>query len=190
MSCRNIVPIYQLAIQEAVCTLAPVSMTWVMSCAIVIAFCGMMIFTFRGAYYPIDYYYYDEKDLYPEDTDDEDYLMDNDCNDLILKQQEQSCQETMDIMEEEKRFDVYQDDEEKEYGWKRREQREKEQQQLIAAESFLSADLSFDDEDALLGQGSQIDATSTYDSSDEGYTSPNDSIVSDADDGEKTEATI
>lgn len=114
MSCRNIVPIYTTAIYEATCTMSPVSITWCMSCSLVIAFFGMLSIMFRGAYYPIDYYYYDEKDLYPtEDESNDDpsnHLSDNECNDLVLREQEERCYETIELVREEDHFDVYNDD--------------------------------------------------------------------------------
>ena len=77
--------------------MSPVGTTWVFSCTVVIAFFGMLSIMFRGAYYPIDYYYYDEKDIYPtedESGDDElaEPLADSECNDRVLKlQQKQYC---------------------------------------------------------------------------------------------------
>jgi len=114
MSCRNIVPIYTTAIYEATCTMSPVSMTWCLSCSIVIAFFGMLSIMFRGAYYPIDYYYYDEKDLYPTESESDDdpsnHLSDNECNDLVLEEQREQCNETIELVREEDHFDVYNDD--------------------------------------------------------------------------------
>jgi len=74
MSCRNVVPLYTMAVYEATCTMAPIAQTWVLSCTLVIAFFGMLSITFRGAYYPIDYYYYDEKDLYPTESESGDEI--------------------------------------------------------------------------------------------------------------------
>jgi hypothetical protein len=114
MSCRNIVPIYTTAIYEATCTMSPVSMTWCLSCCIVIAFFGMLSIMFRGAYYPIDYYYYDEKDLYPTESESDDdpsnHLSDNECNDLVLEEQRGQCNERIESVREEDHFDVYNDD--------------------------------------------------------------------------------
>ena len=69
---------------------------------------------FRGAYYPIDYYYYDEKDLYPTESESDDdpsnHLSDNECNDLVLEEQREQCNETIELVREEDHFDVYNDD--------------------------------------------------------------------------------
>ena len=76
---------------------------------------------FRGAYYPIDYYYYDEKDLYPTDDETNDgidnNLADNDCNDLVMRVQEDQLNGTRQVMRtEENHFDVYNDDDKKDNG--------------------------------------------------------------------------
>jgi hypothetical protein len=114
MSCKNIVPLYTRAVYDATCNMSPAGLTWMFSCSVVIAFCGMAIIMFRGAYYPIDYYYYDGKDLYPtEDESNEDlnnHLSDNECNDIIVRRQEDQCYETREVMRtEENHFDVYND---------------------------------------------------------------------------------
>lgn len=77
-----------------------------------------MAIMFRGAYYPIDYYYYDEKDLYPTSDDDscdeiEEPLTDSDCNDIVLKQQKKQIGMMMDMMQDTDHFDVYNDNEPK-----------------------------------------------------------------------------
>lgn len=114
MSCRNIVPLYTTSLYEATCTMAPNAQTWVLACSVVIAFSGMICIMFRGAYYPIDYYYYDEKELYPtDDESSEEHLVDNECNDLVLNEQEEQCEEIMEILAVEDHFDVYNDDEPK-----------------------------------------------------------------------------
>ena len=123
MSCRNIVPLYTTAIYDATCSQSPIAQMWVFSCAVLIAFFGCLCITFRGAYYPVDNYYYDEtgkgkqKELYPTDIDSkeelEQVLEDTDCNDLVLKEQEEECIETVEKMEEDPDIDVYEDDEKK-----------------------------------------------------------------------------
>eukprot|EP00536_Pseudo-nitzschia_multiseries_P010195 jgi/Psemu1/25317/gm1.25317_g len=123
MSCRNIVPLYTASIYDATCTQAPVSFMWVFACTMCIAFFGMMCIMFRGAYYPIDYYYYDsrkgERDLYPTDEDsyDDHNLADTPCNDLVLKEQEEQCIDVLESLEDITfgELDVYLDDEKKEY---------------------------------------------------------------------------
>eukprot|EP00537_Pseudo-nitzschia_pungens_P005384 CAMPEP_0172359134 /NCGR_PEP_ID=MMETSP1060-20121228/3365_1 /TAXON_ID=37318 /ORGANISM="Pseudo-nitzschia pungens, Strain cf. cingulata" /LENGTH=721 /DNA_ID=CAMNT_0013080639 /DNA_START=295 /DNA_END=2463 /DNA_ORIENTATION=+ len=122
MSCRNIVPLYTTSIYDATCTQAPVSFMWVFSCTVLIAFFGMMCIMFRGAYYPIDYYYYDagkgERDLYPTDEDsyDDHNLADTLCNELVLKEQEEQCIDVLESLEDITfgELDVYLDDEKKE----------------------------------------------------------------------------
>ena len=115
MSCRSIVPLYTTSIYEATCTMSPIGLTWVFSCSVVISFFGMLTIMFRGAYYPIDYYYYDEKDIYPTEDesggdDVDEPLVDSDCNDLVLSQQQKQAGKTMERMLEETHFDVYNDD--------------------------------------------------------------------------------
>eukprot|EP00533_Pseudo-nitzschia_delicatissima_P008040 CAMPEP_0116084042 /NCGR_PEP_ID=MMETSP0327-20121206/3592_1 /TAXON_ID=44447 /ORGANISM="Pseudo-nitzschia delicatissima, Strain B596" /LENGTH=629 /DNA_ID=CAMNT_0003574963 /DNA_START=323 /DNA_END=2212 /DNA_ORIENTATION=- len=114
MSCGNIVPLYTRAVYEATCTMGPVGQTWMFSCTVAIAFFGMMAIMFRGAYYPIDYYYYDEKELYPTDDSTNDgmdnHLADNDCNDLVMRVQEDQLNGTRQVMRtEQNHFDVYDD---------------------------------------------------------------------------------
>jgi len=114
MSCRNIVPLYTTAVYEATCTMSPVGLTWIFSCALVIAFFGMLAITFRGAYYPIDYYYYDEKDIYPTESESgdeiEEVLADNECNDLVKKKQKKQLKEAIGLLRREKdQFDIYSD---------------------------------------------------------------------------------
>lgn len=77
---------------------------------------------FRGAYYPIDYYYYDETgkggkdDLYPTDDDSkEDNLEDTECNELVLATQREECENIMEAIEKDGEADVYLDDDPKEY---------------------------------------------------------------------------
>ena len=118
ISCRNIVPLYTRAVYDATCTMAPKGQTWVFACSVVIAFCGMMTIMLRGAYYPIDYYYYDEKDLYPTEDESncemESHLVDSDCNDLILRVQEDQCDQSLEVIRtESKHFDVYYDNNKK-----------------------------------------------------------------------------
>mmetsp|Transcript_19053 Transcript_19053/g.39261 ORF Transcript_19053/g.39261 Transcript_19053/m.39261 type:complete len:742 (-) Transcript_19053:417-2642(-) len=115
MSCRNIVPLYTTSVYEATCTMSPVGTTWVFSCTVVIAFFGMLSIMFRGAYYPIDYYYYDEKDLYPTDEESgiQEPLADSVCNEYIAREQEDQCLGVLKLMEDEKHFVVYNDNEEK-----------------------------------------------------------------------------
>jgi hypothetical protein len=83
MSCQNIVPLYTNAVYDATCTYSIVGATWVFACSVCIAFFGCLCIMFRGAYYPLGYYYYDsgngngdgdEKSLYgtSEDNDDDD----------------------------------------------------------------------------------------------------------------------
>lgn len=122
MSCRNIVPLYTTAILDATCTQAPRAQTWVWSCSVVIAFFGMMCIMFRGAYYPIDYYYFDETgkggkdDLYPTDDDSkEGNLEDTECNELVLATQREECENIMEAVEKDGQADVYLDDDAKEY---------------------------------------------------------------------------
>ena len=125
MSCRNIVPLYTAAVYDATCNYSIVGQTWVFSCTCCIAFFGMMCIMFRGAYYPIEYYYYDatgegnKEDLYPQTDDDsgegiEQVLADTDCNALILEEQEEQCVEAIETMEKDGDVDVYEDDEKKE----------------------------------------------------------------------------
>ena len=80
MSCQNIVPLYTNAVYDATCTYSIVGATWVFACSVCIAFFGCLCIMFRGAYYPLGYYYYDsgngddgEKSLYgtSEDYDDD-----------------------------------------------------------------------------------------------------------------------
>lgn len=82
VACQNIVPLYTAVIYDATCTYSVVGATWMLSCSICIAFFGILCIMFRGAYYPLGYYYYEssdgEKSLYgtSEDGDDssEDYF--------------------------------------------------------------------------------------------------------------------
>ncbi len=114
MSCRNIVPLYTRVVYDATCGMGPVGQTWMFVCTVAIAFFGMLTIMFRGAYYPIDYYYYDEKDLYPTDDETNDdldnHLAENDCNDLVMRVQEDQLTGTRQVMRtEENHFDVYND---------------------------------------------------------------------------------
>jgi len=118
MACQNVVPIYTTFIYDAACSMSPIGLTWMLSCSVVISFFGMIIIMFRGAYYPIDYYYYDEKDLYATSDDDscdeiEEPLTDSDCNDIVLRQQRKQIEMTMELMKEDDHFDVYNDNEPK-----------------------------------------------------------------------------
>merc|ERR1711907_317108 len=76
MKCQNIVPLYTNLMYEASCQYSVVGAAWVFSCAVLIAFFGMLCIMFRGAYYPIDYYYYENKNspegksLYGTDSSD------------------------------------------------------------------------------------------------------------------------
>jgi hypothetical protein len=80
LTCQNIVPLYTNAIYDATCTYSIDGATWVFACTVCIAFFGCLCIMFRGAYYPLGYYYYDsgsgddgEKSLYgtSEDNDDD-----------------------------------------------------------------------------------------------------------------------
>merc|ERR1719162_11727 len=85
VACQNIIPLYTAVIYDATCTYSVVGATWMLSCSIFIAFFGILCIMFRGAYYPLGYYYYEsndgEKSLYgtSEDGDDssEDYFGDS-----------------------------------------------------------------------------------------------------------------
>mmetsp|Transcript_3085 Transcript_3085/g.8361 ORF Transcript_3085/g.8361 Transcript_3085/m.8361 type:complete len:720 (+) Transcript_3085:382-2541(+) len=115
MRCSKVVPLYTTSLYEATCTMSPIGLTWMLGCSLVISFFGMLSIMFRGAYYPIDYYYYDEKDIYPtedESGDDEiaEPLADSECNDRVLKHQQKQAGKTMERMLEETHFDVYNDD--------------------------------------------------------------------------------
>jgi hypothetical protein len=77
MSCQNIVPLYTNAIYDATCTYSIVGAKWVFACTVCIAFFGCLCIMFRGAYYPLGYYYYDsgngddgEKSLYGTSEDE------------------------------------------------------------------------------------------------------------------------
>lgn len=117
MSCRNIVPLYTTFIYDATCTQAPKSLGWAVGCTLCIAFFGMMTITFRGAYYPIDYYYYDATgkgepfDLYPptDDDDSSNNLEDTPCNEMVLEEQEEQCIEAMEAIAI-KGYEVYLDE--------------------------------------------------------------------------------
>merc|ERR1712238_593423 len=73
MSCPNIVPLYTNAIYDATCHYSVIGATWVFSCTVLIAFFGLLCIMFRGAYYPLGYYYYDagdgEKSIYGTSED-------------------------------------------------------------------------------------------------------------------------
>jgi hypothetical protein len=62
ISCPNIVPMYTSAVYKATCQTSVVGATWIFSCALLMAFFGMVCIMFRGAYYPIDYFYYSGAD--------------------------------------------------------------------------------------------------------------------------------
>ncbi|VEU40995.1 unnamed protein product [Pseudo-nitzschia multistriata] len=121
MSCRNVVPLYTAWIYESTCTLAPVSLNLVFMCIVCIAFFGMVCITFRGAYYPIDFYYYDatgrgdKQELYPTDEVGDSGLADTPCNEKVLEEQEDQCIDATEAMEESIEIQIYHDDEEKEY---------------------------------------------------------------------------
>merc|ERR1712238_476613 len=74
MSCPNIVPLYTNAIYDATCHYSVIGATWVFSCTVLIAFFGLLCIMFRGAYYPLGYYYYDagdgEKSIYGTSEDE------------------------------------------------------------------------------------------------------------------------
>jgi hypothetical protein len=80
VSCPNIVPLYTNAVYNATCETSIKGATWIFVCTLLMSFFGMLCIMFRGAYYPIDYFYYSgadgSKSLYStsesEDDDDDD----------------------------------------------------------------------------------------------------------------------
>ena len=54
MKCQNIVPLYTSTVYEATCDVSVRAATWLFAALFVVAFFGMLMIMFRGAYYPID----------------------------------------------------------------------------------------------------------------------------------------
>mmetsp|Transcript_4514 Transcript_4514/g.8330 ORF Transcript_4514/g.8330 Transcript_4514/m.8330 type:complete len:558 (-) Transcript_4514:63-1736(-) len=76
MTCSNIVPLYTNAVYEGMCQNNLVGAHWCFACLLLMSFFGMLCIMFRGAYYPIDYFYFtdeddDEKSLYSTSESDE-----------------------------------------------------------------------------------------------------------------------
>lgn len=81
VKCKNIVPLYTRTVYEATCVSSIRGTKWCFVSLLMISVFGMLMITFRGAYYPIGYYYEDDgKSLYSADEDDEllDFCSDDD----------------------------------------------------------------------------------------------------------------
>lgn len=86
ISCPNIVPLYTNAVYGASCETSIQAATWTFACALLVSFFGMVCIMFRGAYYPIDYFYYSGEDgsksLYSTSESDDGYDDGNDDSDV------------------------------------------------------------------------------------------------------------
>lgn len=68
LSCDSIVPLYTSTVYNTMCQNNMTAATWIFSCALVMSFFGMLLITFRGAYYP--FFIWEGKDDYStEDSD-------------------------------------------------------------------------------------------------------------------------
>ena len=79
LQCSNIVPLYTNAVYNGLCDDSLMGGKWCFSCFLLMAFFGMIGIMFRGAMYPVDYFFMneDEKDLYATSNSDEDSMEDD-----------------------------------------------------------------------------------------------------------------
>jgi hypothetical protein len=62
MSCPNIVPLYTNAVYNQLCQDNVAGAKWCFTCFLLMSFFGMLCIMFRGAYFPIDYFYFKDDD--------------------------------------------------------------------------------------------------------------------------------